>query len=72
MMILDLLVSLEHVQPERLYLVDVSTLAIHRNSSQKKAFGEITFKTDFVGIRTSSFVLVVFAQPHRIRQALHC
>ena len=55
-----MLVPFEHVKPERLDLLDVPALTIHRNSSKRKSFGEIAFKTNLLGIRAFSFVLHVF------------
>ena len=44
-------VTLEHVIPERLDFLNVAPFAIYWNTCQQEAFGELTFQTDFLGVR---------------------
>jgi len=64
-----LLVALEHVAPEGLYLLNVPASAIHWNASQQEALGKLTFKANLFRIRAFAFVSFVLTKPKGIRQS---
>jgi hypothetical protein len=56
-------IALEHVLPEGFHFLNVTALAVDRNTRQQEAFGEFTFKAQLLSIRACGFPRCIFAQP---------
>jgi hypothetical protein len=65
-----LFVALEHILPERLDLVNMTSFAVHRDTGQQEPFCEFTFQADFLIERAHCLIAFVVAQPKRVWQAL--
>ena len=48
-----LLVAFEHVLPERLYLLNVASLAVHWNPGEQKTFCEFALQANLLFVRAS-------------------
>jgi len=56
-----LLVSFEHVVPERLYFLNVASLAVDGDARECEAFGELAFQADLLVKGARNFTRLVIA-----------